>query len=1315
MKSSTNTDWWWHDFFDWFEIYNAGAEPIDLTGYFVTDDLQKPAKFRLQNTMIPANGFVVLWADDHDNWEHTNFKLNNDGEILALFSPDTVLIDYVHFGTILPDISYGRKPDGCSNWGYFGTPTPFQSNSTEACQNQDRANPPVFSLPNGFYSGNQQLVLSSGSQSAEIRFTLDGSIPTLTSTLYSKPLLIEGTSILRARAFESEKLPSEIITNTYFCNINTALDIISIVTPPVYLWDSLTGIYANSITDREIPCNIEYFDTSGISTFNQNIGLQICGQVASKLPQKSINIYARNKYGQNNINYKFFENRKNEHFQSIILRNGGFPENSSTMFREAMMENIVVGKIDLEYSEYHPVILYINGNYWGIYNLREKQDENYLAANEGVDPNNVDFLEAYWLDIIAGDRSHYESLLSYMAQCDINSETSMNYIKEQIDYDNFINYQITNIYYANTDWPGGNIRYWIPRTINGKWRWVLWDVEFGFGLESDYNHNTLEFATATNSQLWSNPPEATWFFRKMLENEEFKNIFIQRLAFYLNTVFEPDRIINIIDSFRVWGTPYCGISSMPYWENEIEIMREFARKRPSYMCKYIMEEYNIPDTVQLNIISSNGKIKLAGCQISSNNFTGKFFTGIPIGLEAIPDIGYQFAGWTGYVNSQSSQISIAINSDTFLVANFIPSSFYAIPSNIDSSLILSNINYPYFSTGDIIIDSNVTLTIEPGVEILMAENACFIVHGQLILDGESNNHIRIHANNISGISNWGAICVDNATNTTIIRHAQLEDCTYGHELPKFKAAVSGYNSNITLYNVSIKDADQPFFSQYGDYIKIKNCTLRSDAVCDLINIKYAGFALVQGCDLKGNDKIDTDGIDYDQINNGIIRNNTIYGFLAFNDDGIDIGESAQNLIIENNIIYNCFDKGISIGQASNANIKKNIFYNCHFGIGIKDSLSFAEIDRNTFYSNDYAIACFEKAQGDGGGHASVVNTIFSNCKSGNFFSDSLSDIRITYSLSDKWLLSGQGNIFTDPLFVDTAIYNFELQPGSPCIDAGDPASPLDEDNTRADIGAKFTFNPPDSAMSIIINEINYHSAPDADAGDWIEFYNNSNETINMSGWLFKDNCETHSYFFPQGLTLEPGELVVVVNDNNKFQYVYPNVYNYLSGLEFGFDNGGEPLRLFDGCMNLLDIVNYDDTLPWPETPDGFGSTLELIDPSYDNNKAESWRANLLLYGTPGTHNGLVNVENIEYSKSNNILIYPNPSQDLLNLYLKNQDYFNLKVNISDIYGRNVFSKNFTSNINQPIIINMTAYSAGIYILRADFDQSSEYIKILLEK
>ena len=254
---------------------------------------------------------------------------------------------------------------------------------------------------------------------------------------------------------------------------------------------------------------------------------------------------------------------------------------------------------------------------------------------------------------------------------------------------------------------------------------------------------------------------------------------------------------------------------------------------------------------------------------------------------------------------------------------------------------------PYYARGSVNVNSGITFSIDAGVELLMPEKGNLVVNGILQMNGSQDQPIKIIPNENSGFKEWGYIYLDSASGQSKISFVQLIGATQSKTDSGKIGAISSYKSDLLIENTTILDAPFPIFTQYGNVV-IQNSTLHSEETCDLINIKYAESALVENCDLRGNNSFDTDAIDYDQISSGIIRNNKIYNFYGSNSDGIDLGEGSKDILIENNLILNCSDKGISVGQASTTNIKNNIIVNCAQGVGVKDYQSFAFIDKNTF-------------------------------------------------------------------------------------------------------------------------------------------------------------------------------------------------------------------------------------------------------------------------------------------------------------------------------------------------------------------------------
>jgi hypothetical protein len=1241
------------DFSDWIELYNAEEIAIDLIGYFITDNLNDPYKWQFtESTIIPARGFLRVWADGYDinpdktrtrpyrdqngdliyfttKYHHLNFSLSRAGETIALFGSDSVLVDSVTYTLQQRDVSMGRQPDGSSNWLFFGEPTATDSNITNGTLNIEYTAGPELSLESGFHSGSQVITIIAPFPGAQIRYTLDGSKPSSSTLLYESPINIDVTTVIRARILENEKLPGPVITKTYFIDEDFSIPVIAISSPPEALFDDKISIYDNIFKGREIPIHFELFENDGKPAVNLDAGLRLTGQLSIFYEQKSFTISARERYGTDAINYQVFPQRELNTFSSLYLRNAGLPDNQSTFFRDALIQTLAFNKIDIETQAYRPAVVFLNGEYWGIYNIRDKINSDYIGTIHNLNPDDIDLLEydgSRRPVIMNGEDNNYNSFYDYIGSNDLSLPENYEYISNWMDIDEYINYQICEIFADNIIWLDQNVRMWRERKQDKKWRWILFDTDFGFGMPNQfstgYTNNTLEFATNLENGEMA-PPWATRILRKLLDNEDFKTRFIQKCAVYLNTIFYPDSVLALINRlqnvispemsshiFR-WQSGDYGIPIQNYneWLSNVNVMKSFAANRPQYMRQHIVDYFGLSGTCVLTLDVND--LNMGGIEANETEWlnlgeSAVYFKDVPLELMAIPNVGYGFVSWQGSVNTFENPVSVTSTADTLnITAVFAPVSINLIPPVVSTDTVLSLANSPYYTSANVFVDSNVTLRVEEGVEILMSADASIVVHGRLLIEGSEQNPVKITPNEYT--QNWGALCFVNASDSSVLSNLKITGATRGVDFSRDKAAISAYNSRFALNNVTIKNSKAPVFVQYGK-VSIKNCNLSADVAGDLINIKYAESALVENCNLKGNNEFDSDAIDYDQISNGIISGNRIYNFYGFNSDAIDLGEGSQNIIIENNIIYNIADKGISIGHGSTAEIRRNLIANCGQGVGIKDDNSYGFIEHCTFYANRYGIACFEKNIGAGGGTAEVVNCIIANSISSSVFIDPLSTINMSYSLSNTDLLAGLHNIFGDPLLLN----NLYPRIDSPAINSGNPTFPLDPDGSLPDMGAY----PYDAQLpNLIINEIHYHPV-EGESYQFVEFINNGAGSINLNGYLVNGDM---SYTFPDE-TILPEEIFILAKNSSVYQGQDSKVYQWDQG---NLTDGSGSVLLYDNEGEMIDFVNYDKRFWWPKEADGSGPSLELHNPSLENMVSGSWRGSYSSGGTPGESNNSV--------------------------------------------------------------------------------------------
>ncbi len=527
-----------------------------------------------------------------------------------------------------------------------------------------------FPLPGGFYPDAVKVTLSAEA-GAKIYFTLDGNKPTAQTTRYRGPIVLKNSTVVRAVAISASGETSRTFGQTYFIGEPAGtLPVISLAAPPGLLFDPEIGMFmvgnkavteslmqvgANFWTRKELVVNTEIFETDGSCVFNSPVGMRLFGGMSRVFPQKSLALVARERYGAKRFDHPIFGQDGPKHFKFLVLRNSG-SDFGRSHFRDALMTGLLKDW-DMDKQAYRPAHVYINGKYWGIYNMREKINRYFIADHHNVDKDSIDLIEHRY-NLRRGSRAHYMRLLRFLESRDLSDPANYAWVQTQMDVDNFMQYQIAQIYFDNQD-AGGNIKFWRPQTPDGRWRWILYDTDWGFGLHDPkaYRFNSLAFHTAADGPFWPNPPWSTFILRKLLENKDFREAFTTRFADHLNTTFHPDRVLAAIEEKYQALLPEMPRHlarwrlSRAKWESHVEIMRDFARERPAYMFKHLSEYFHTGPLGTLQASASPGGTLMLNGHIpvtaGSGDFTGSYFQGAPLEFKAVALPGYRFSHWEG--------------------------------------------------------------------------------------------------------------------------------------------------------------------------------------------------------------------------------------------------------------------------------------------------------------------------------------------------------------------------------------------------------------------------------------------------------------------------------------------------------------------------------------------------------------------------------------------------------------------------------------------------------------------------------------------
>lgn len=711
---------------DWIELYNTSAAAVNLSGYFLSDNVAKPGKWRFPDILLQPHSFLLVFASGKNRYDrselHTNFKISSAGELLLLTSPTGVTADSVWMPSLSSDQTFGRLPDGGRLWSRLSNPTPGLDNDGSTIIHV--IPPPLLSHPSGFYDQPVLLKIAHDDPNVSLFYTLDGSLPDSNATLYTAPFYVDTTTVLRCAAVQPDGAWSSVETATLIIDETFRLPVVALTTDPSNLWDADFGIYArgdnaqekypykgaNFWREWERPVHIEFFEKDRSLAFAADAGVRIFGHSSVGAPFKPLAFYARKQYGVGSFKYQFFPDKDIFEFESFMLRNSGNDWNR-TLFRDAFMHKLA-SEINLPGQAYRPAIVFINGVYWGIQNLRERMNEHYIASNFHVDANNVD-LNAwnYGFQVYAGDSLAFDALKDFVQQHDLADADNYRLAANMIHLGNFIDYFIMEIFCNNRDWPFNNQYMWRPRTTGGRWMWLMKDMDHGFGYEVSYDYNSL-VRNALKDDL----------FPRFLESPEFRQRFISRFTFLLNTLFQPDHVHGLIARIKSELEPeisrhvqrWAGVENFgappttkAEWEAYCDVLDQFADSRAPAVQQQLRDYFHLGDMATVNIYVDSpkmGSLSLDDQRLPTSPWHGEFFVGTSIHLQATARSGYRFAGWNG-LDAASDAVTFTPQSDIDITAKF---------SRINSqgvSIVINEINYhsaKSFDPGDWIELANPT-------------------------------------------------------------------------------------------------------------------------------------------------------------------------------------------------------------------------------------------------------------------------------------------------------------------------------------------------------------------------------------------------------------------------------------------------------------------------------------------------------------------------------------------------------------------------------------------------------------------------------
>ncbi|MBN2166014.1 MAG: lamin tail domain-containing protein [Marinilabiliaceae bacterium] len=681
------------DFDDWIELYNFSDEAINLNGLYISDSPKNLAKYQISSdTFIPPNGYIIIWADEepYQGPLHTSFKLDIYGESVYISSNADRIIDNITFPNLITGLSYGRLRNDFLTWNIFNIPSPGEPNPDKGCIEMLKT--PTSGYPSGYYSDSLLLELRINDPDAEsIFYTLNGEDPTINSNEYTTPITINKTSTIRYRSFGNPNfIPSKTVSQTFIFNDSLLLDAISIVGSQ----SAISLLFSQKTKGVELPVHIDYFGCDHVLKFSIDGGFQLHSPKANK--QLSFRLYARSDYGYNSMDYQVFKNKDICSFKRLILRNGG---NDGTVLNNNYSSHIRDGLHHIlfhdmghskETSAYKPVNVYINGTYYGIYNIRERIDKYFVESNFGY-IGEMDLLERAFKypgnkNAIEGSFEQFDILMSYINNNDLAVDSNYIYIAKNYDINQYTDYWIHEIFIGNVDWMLNNIKIYRPNVSEEKFMWILWDTDHGSGLPylfyGNPNWASLTWSLSTD-QLRTEGGGTTILQRGLIQNKKYKQFFINRYADLLNTTYEYSNVTFKVDSLKdivlndmsahikKWNLKYLN------WINAIDKIKMYHSERAEYVRNDIKTRLGLDGyfttTLEVNNQEQGAvKINTIVPKMINNKWSGVYFSNVPIVIEAIPKPGYKFSHWLLNSSSLACRTIDSITCDTTFMAYFTP-------------------------------------------------------------------------------------------------------------------------------------------------------------------------------------------------------------------------------------------------------------------------------------------------------------------------------------------------------------------------------------------------------------------------------------------------------------------------------------------------------------------------------------------------------------------------------------------------------------------------------------------------------------------
>lgn len=660
----------------WVELQNIGDETVYLKYLYLTDDLDDPKKWEFKTGKVKVNSSSVLFFCKKGEKDHVDLKLKDNGGKLFLLNHQLDIIDSVTYPSMASGISYGINEDGI--WGYYGEPSPKSAN-IESAWNESIAPSVTMETEGGFFKDSVKINFPETSNGETIRCTQDGSIPNEDSPKVSEKLVIKTNTVLRCATYKKGSLTTEITTNSYFIDEDVKMPIVSISVDPSFFRDtyyfddhscSNTDHKEGYLKDTEYPVHVEYF-VDGSSTqqksFEIDAGISIAGGCTRYYPKKTVNIQMREKYQDGKLKYKLFDTRpKANKFKTFRLRNMGNRFNQDYI-GDAAFTSLLEGT-GIDYQRSQPAVVFYNGEYYGIHNIREKLDKHFVETNYDIDAEEVTVVEHRSASINGSAANDYKNLMQSINKTNYSKKENIQSLENRLDINNYIGYMAFEIYALNDDWPSNNVRAW--KSSQTPWKFMVYDIDLGFDRDmTEWKNSNKDIFDWIRK--YSGETTFAEIFTQFYKNPHFRRAFVNQSAILFNTYFNAENLTKIVNKILDKIDSKEMDRDMERFPRTVSkngnaIIR-WARERDISVRDDYREEFKLGDDISVSFsVEGHGYITVDGMELpNSSNYEGNFFEGNDLLLEAIPNKdGTVFKKWDDG-NKENPRLVSPENGDSY--------------------------------------------------------------------------------------------------------------------------------------------------------------------------------------------------------------------------------------------------------------------------------------------------------------------------------------------------------------------------------------------------------------------------------------------------------------------------------------------------------------------------------------------------------------------------------------------------------------------------------------------------------------------------